>query len=86
MEKSLRPAPSAGRDISMTDVRVRQIINEQVAAAVAELKKSRCPHCGETIGATKIAKSKSVVTDFFDQLYNAPPTTPQSPSGGLFEK
>lgn len=71
----------------MTDLKVRQIIDEQVSAAVAALKKEKCPHCGVAIGANKVVKVKSVTEDFFDQFYGADPlpTLPQSASGGLFK-
>ena len=61
----------------MTDTRVKEIIREQVAAAITALKKERCPHCGVAIGADKVAKSKSVTESFFDAFYGAPVATPK---------
>jgi hypothetical protein len=57
----------------MTDIKVRQIINDQLTAAIATFKNAKCPHCGVAIGAAKVAKSKSVTEDFFDDFYGGPP-------------
>jgi hypothetical protein len=68
----------------MTDIRVREIITDQITAAIAALKKARCPHCGKAI-ADKAAKvAKAGADDFFDRLVNGGAPL-QSASGGLFD-
>lgn len=56
----------------MTDTRVKEIIREQVAAAIAALKTTKCLHCGRAIGADKVAKVKNVSEAFFDDFYGSP--------------
>jgi hypothetical protein len=70
---SISLAPSVRKGTMMTEAGVKKLIREKLVEAVAALQKEKCPHCGEIIGAAKVAKSKSVTEDFFDDFYGAPP-------------
>ena len=77
----------AGKGTIMTDTAVKQLINEQVAAAVKAMKKEPCPHCGEVIGAAKVSKAKNTATvteEFFRELYYAPELKPMGRVEDLF--